>query len=330
MGNLERTKHYTTESEQICSNLIKWIPADSLLIEPFVGEGDLLSLFPEGNWEKYDIEDKGNNIIQDTLLFPPDYKNKWVITNPPYLAKNKASDKKIFSKYNTDDLYKASLLTLLEAAGGIIIIPTNFFTDERSQEIRVKFMNTFDIKEINIFTRPVFATTTYSVCSFAFIRKEKVEPQKQKIKINIKPEEKEISVELDPLYGYRVAGKCFSELERADLAFGRLIGCDSADYITNIKLYAIDSREKRIRLEYDETPHCGKNTDRTLATLTCKVPLTKENELKLIECFNSELENFRQEYSDLPLTNYRDYNRKRIGFTFVYQLLTKIYEEVIL
>ena len=32
------------------------------LIEPFVGNGDLLSLFPNHNWEKFDIELKPNSI----------------------------------------------------------------------------------------------------------------------------------------------------------------------------------------------------------------------------------------------------------------------------
>jgi tRNA1(Val) A37 N6-methylase TrmN6 len=32
-------------------------------------------------------------ITKDTLLNPPDYKNKIVVTNPPYLAKNSVSRK---------------------------------------------------------------------------------------------------------------------------------------------------------------------------------------------------------------------------------------------
>ena len=47
-----------------------------------------------------------------------------------------------------------------------------------------------------------------------------------------------------------------------------------------------------------------------------------------IKEFNTQLENFRKQYCDLSMTNYRDYNRKRIGFTFSYQLLSKIYKEI--
>lgn len=95
--DLEKTKHYTTKAGKICSNLIHYIPNEAKLIEPFVGGGDLLFLFPNHEWEKYDIEDVGDNIVQDTLKNPPSYCNKWVITNPPYLAKNKAADKSLFN-----------------------------------------------------------------------------------------------------------------------------------------------------------------------------------------------------------------------------------------
>ena len=183
MADIDRTRHYTTKAEEICSNLIEYIPVNAQLIEPFVGDGDLLPLFPNHNWELYDFDDKGNNIIQDTLKIPPDYKNKWVITNPPYLAKNKANDKSIFNQYNTDDLYKATLISILDCAGGILIIPTNFLTDERTGTIRTKFLNQFEILELNVFTKPVFESTTYSVCSFAFKRKDTKMPQTFQVNI---------------------------------------------------------------------------------------------------------------------------------------------------
>lgn len=74
-------------------------------------------MFPNHSWETYDIQDNLGATAQDTLLNPPDYKNKWVITNPPYLTKNKAKDKTIFNKYDVDDLYKATLKSILNCDG---------------------------------------------------------------------------------------------------------------------------------------------------------------------------------------------------------------------
>jgi hypothetical protein len=209
----------------------------------------LLTLFPEHSWEMYDIDNKVNQINRDTLLDAPSYKGKWVITNPPYLAKNKAQDKTIFAKYDTDDLYKASLLSILECEGGILIIPTNFFTDERTSNIRSKFLNQFNILEVNIFTEPVFETTTYSICSFAFQKKENNE-EKQTFTVNVS-NKGTTSITLYPKNGYRLAGEFYDTLSSTNIMFGRLIGSTSNDYITNIKLYALDTRNERIRVEFE-------------------------------------------------------------------------------
>ena len=244
------------------------------------------------------------------------------------MARNKATDKTLFNKYRLDDLYKISMKTILEAEGGILIIPTNFFTDEKSIEIRQQFLSVFQILQLNIFTKPVFETTTYSVCSFAFKRNKN---NKQQINVNIEPEGITTTIELNSEYNYRLAGEFYSSLESVPIKFGRLMETENPnEYTTHIKLYAIDTRTDPIRVEYDEIPFHGKNTDRTYATLTCKYPLTKEQEIILIEEFNSRLKTFRDKYYNLSMTNYRDYNRKRIGFTFAYQLMSLIYEEKII
>lgn len=321
--DLSKTTHYTTQANYICSNLLKYVPQNVILVEPFVGEGDLIKLFPFHKWETYDVVDKGFNTIQDTLKSPPDYKGKWVITNPPYLAKNKATDKSIFSLYDTDDLYKASLLSFLDCAGGILIIPTNFFTDERSGRVRKKFLDIFQILEANVFTRPAFTSTTYSVSSFSFQRRTECEAQR--FNVNIQPNNKTVQVQLSPQYDYRLAGEYYAQINQINNMFGRAIKGQQIDgFITNLNLYALDSREKRIRIEYDSNHYYGKQSDRTMATLTCKRKLTDIEQKWLVEAFNKELETFRQTYADLPMTNYRDFNRKRIGFDFVYQMLTHL------
>lgn len=54
------------------------------IIEPFAGQGDLIKWCGE-DVEAYDIDPKAPQIIKrDTLLFPPDYQGKFVITNLPH------------------------------------------------------------------------------------------------------------------------------------------------------------------------------------------------------------------------------------------------------
>ena len=80
----------------------------------------------------YDIDPTKDNIIKkDTLLNIEDYTDKFIITNPPYLARNKTKNKEIYDKYDENDLYKCFIKQIINktniALGGILIIPLNFF-----------------------------------------------------------------------------------------------------------------------------------------------------------------------------------------------------------
>lgn len=329
MSDLNRTQHYTTNASYITNGLLDIIPPNAILIEPFCGEGDLVALFSRHKWEKYDIEPKTpDTILRDTLLSPPNYQGKWIITNPPFLAKNKAKDKLLFTQFPYDDLYKIALSTIMDCEGGIIIIPTNFFADERSGAIRSLFLNQFRVIKINVFTRPVFTSTTYSICCFAFRRKNNIAEQ-QTFSITVEPIHETFSMSIEPQYDYRFAGDYYNDIERVEPVFGRLTTETTADYITSIRLYAIDTRENPIHMEYDEESFYGKSTDRTYATLTSKLPLNEEQQKRLIDLFNDEMTHFRALYHDLPLTNYRDFGRKRIGFDFAYRLASKLVKQIV-
>lgn len=326
MGDLQKTIHYTTESETICGNLINYIPAKAQLIEPFVGGEDLVQLFPNHIWETYDIDPSTNaQYYQDTLITPPNYKGKWVITNPPFLAKNKASNKIIFDTYGVDDLYKAFLLSILDCEGGIVIVPTNFLSDERTADVRTKFFNRFEILELNIFTVPVFKTTTYSVCSFAFKRAQL--ENKRTTKCNIIPANNSYNIELYECHNYRLGGDIVSQIENYKNYFGRLTATTPSNkFITNIKLYGLDTRTERIHVSFED-PYIGKNTDRIYATFVCDMEISEDQQKKMVDLFNKKFEEFRSNTCDLALTNYRDYNRKRVGFEFAYKFLSMIYDE---
>lgn len=124
-----------------------------------------------------------------------------------------------------------------------------------------------------------------------------------------------------------MAGKFFEEVDKEQSIYGRLTE-NTTDYITKMKLYALDTRTEKIRIEYDETPYVGKVSDRTYLTFTTKKDLTDEQQKQLIDEFNRRLNKEREKYHNLILTNYRDWNRKRIGFTFAYKLLSMITREL--
>ena len=205
---------YTTNYDYILSNMS--IPSSCKhIIEPFVGGGDLLEFVKNKEdyvIETYDIDPKYEGAIKrDTLETPPSYKDKFVLTNPPYLARNKNPNKVLYDKYKCNDLYKCFITSLIEdtSNGGILIIPLNFISSIRKADImlRRKFLQTYDIKTMNIFEERVFDDTSYTVCSVLFQKKlEDSEP----IQIHIYPSKKMMEVEFTKSNNYTIGGEIYT------------------------------------------------------------------------------------------------------------------------
>ena len=146
-----------------------------VIIEPFCGNGDLLNFIDINKYiiECYDIEPKKDFIIQqNTMKNPPNYNGKFLLTNPPYLARNKCNQKELFDKYDVNDLYKCHIKEIIinNPNGGILIIPLNFWSSIRKNDIELRkdFLEKFNIIQLNIFEEQVFNDTTYTICSFQF------------------------------------------------------------------------------------------------------------------------------------------------------------------
>ena len=132
---------YTKRSKYIIGNLLEDLDKNLIVVEPFCGEGDLLIF--DNEYEIYDIDPKIEGCEKrDTLSNKPDYKNRLVVTNPPFLARNKNKDKSLYNLYEVSDLYKAAIKSILDCSGGILIIPLNFFCDE-DNKIRDLFFSKF-------------------------------------------------------------------------------------------------------------------------------------------------------------------------------------------
>lgn len=348
----ELGQFYTKNSDYILKGLN--LRREARIVEPFVGEGDLLtwiSMFEPSSIEVYDIDPRVDAIRQDTLLNPPNYKGRYVVTNPPYLAKNKNKNKTIYEKYKVGDLYKAFLKTLVEgeAEGGVVIVPLNFLCD-RDNDIRSLFFEKYKITKMNIFEEQVFADTSYTVCSFSFEKGRHT----QSFVADVYPSGDQIEIDIKPEYGYRIGGELYNDIE-SEYKFGRLTldhkkfpepipessliynkklpkKINSEDFsplfITPLYIYAIDSgsQEGRIRLKLDEDPFYGKDTDRAFATVTSNQPISNPEEV--VRKFNTLLESRREQYRSLFLTNYRNstkqYARKRISFGLVFNFLKEV------
>jgi len=318
---------YTKRAEYIVENLLKIYPIGSIIIDPFAGENDLLNLV--SNKHKiigYDIQPKKYNIIKnDSLLNPISYNNKWIITNPPYLARNKNKDKIIYDKYQVNDLYKASMKAINGCNGGIVIVPLNFLCN-KDNDFRKWFLSQNEIKRINIFEEQVFDDTAYTVCSFSFIKKENTS---QFINVVFYPSGQKERFFIDYKNGYKIGSDFYNLIEnKSNIKVSRLLLNETSN--SNIFLKAIDTGSKNgiIKLEINKNYYYGKQTDRAFATIKFSKKISIKNQALICKSFNNILNKYRKKYHSLFLTNYRNSTkhlaRKRISFNTAYSLVGHI------
>jgi len=318
------------------------IPADvDTIIEPFCGKGDLLGFIDEErglSLECYDIEPQCEIATQrDTLRDPPHYEGKFVLTNPPYLARNKSADKVIFDRYHTNDLYKCFLLSIIKdnPHGGIIIIPLNFISSTRKGdiELRERFLNVFDIRQINIFEEQVFDDTTSTICAIQFETRKDT----PNIKIDIYPSQKHIETKLTKDNNFMIGGGIYKLPESTIYTISRLTRLTKDDPHTNILVKCIDDNSNnQIGLSIVDNEHIyvdktANLSARTYATLQIDPHISEDKQRELVKRFTFYLSAKRKKYQSLFLCNYReskDIARKRISFGLVYSICGYLLDQI--
>ncbi|MCK4967683.1 MAG: hypothetical protein KAS12_01395 [Candidatus Aenigmarchaeota archaeon] len=322
---------YTTNYAYILQNL-SIPPNTQTIIEPFVGQGDLLKFAGDDKvFECYDIDPKIENAtIRDTLIDPPDYCGKFVLTNPPYLARNKSNDKKIFDKYDQNDLFKCFISELISNVcdGGIIIIPLNFWSSIRKTdiELRQRFLTVYEVMTLNIFEEKVFNDTSYTVCSFRF---QKANGGEIVPECFIYPGGKKIEFNLTEENHFMVGGEIYSLPQSKAIKVERLTRLNiKSQNKTHILAKCIDDTEPiNLRIVSDKEvfiDRTEKLSARSYATLVITPKISKEKEETLVAEFNTFLDEKRKKYNSLFLSNYRESTitaRKRISFGLIFKIV---------
>jgi hypothetical protein len=336
MSKKQLGQFYTTNYFHILSNM-SIPPVVNHIIEPFVGNGDLLRFInsTDNNYviETYDIDPKHENaVMRDTLIDPPDYTGKFVLTNPPYLARNKNVDKKLYDKYGCNDLYKCFLISLIEnvCQGGIIIIPVNFISSIRKTdiELRMRFLDKYYIHTLNIFEERVFDDTSYAVCSLYFLQKNMTESGKEEpIKIHVYPSRKTMNIKLSLDNNYIIGGEIYNLPQNPAHIISRATRI-AKENITNIMLKCIDDsvdnqlgfrmvKNADVERYIDSSPNLSA---RSYAILCINKKMSLDEQERLCGDMNGYLGTHRYKYNSLFLTNYRENNRKRISFDLAFSI----------
>jgi hypothetical protein len=326
LTKLNLGQFYTTQAHDI----IKFdIPDHSKYIEPFAGQKHLTNFIlhqhPQADVEMYDVSPGSSDIIkQDTLLHPPSYKNKYIITNPPYRARNKCVDKTIFDKYGHNDLYKCFIQQIINdpCLGFIIIIPSNFWISERDIKLRKQLCEVYHIEAIRVYEYPTFDDTDISVS----VVKAK-QGHNSITEIYLHKSIDEVSYNSINLisnnYSYR---SNFIKRISTEYTITRWTSKNKNNPgRTNIKIKCISGSDP-IRAEYvgdgllyiDETTNLSA---RTYLTLVIQPVLHQDIQKHVVQRFNYIIE------SEDHGTYYREKNRRRITFTDVFGIISRILSE---
>jgi hypothetical protein len=346
MSKKEKGQFYTVASAYILDGFTGPPPGARCILEPFAGKGDLLtwvsplSTLPV---EAYDIDPKRNDILKrDTLLEPPNYENAWVLTNPPYLARNKTDKKQVFDTYDTNDLYKCFLMSLVQqkpCAGGILIIPAGFFLSPRPLDVRCRaaFMSRYQILQVRYFEETVFPDTTTTVVAIQFVLSHE-EKAEQSVEWIILPSKEKRRFTMSAANNWIIGGDIYNLSVPVGVKVRRHVegqALKKEEQMLSLTLNALDSgtQDGRICLEYKEGyVYPAKDTSRTYATL-CLMgkSLSAEQQKRLSSEFNSFLEQKRVDTWSLFLPQYREskeYARKRIPFDLAYRIVLHLIERL--
>lgn len=355
---------FTTNTSHILEGLEQYVFGKDV-IDCFAGAGDLLKWAVVNNAKSirgYDIDDKyiDNKVVFFNNSLENPVKGDFILTNPPYLYQNKLKDNGILRYSKHTDLYQLSLEKIMNSNEGIAIVPINFLSAENSKYIRDIFLDKFEIVKVNYFTEQVFDDTTYNVISFYYKKKRKCKDNMM-INFMIYPQKKYKQIQLFKKYHWQIGGEFLNDinkysnqlkitrLEENDLKNGEFVinvaynhldtkrqfKVDKSTY-TKVKnnivlLKAIDTGTTAGKIRLEDVRQYGYDglvsikTSRNQINLIFPQTVSIEEQQQLIHLFNEELENKRNKYNSLFMTNYRDKDRKRISFNFAYNFINYLY-----
>jgi hypothetical protein len=322
---------YTVRSTYILEGVPR-PPEGVRIVEPFAGQGDILEWIG-GDVESYDIEPKHPRVVQrDTLLDPPEYRGKWVITNPPYLARNHAEDKTVFDRYGMNDLYKCAILSIIGCLGGTLIIPVGFFLSPRDMDFRCRdaLLSKYTLTQVKYFEEDVFPDTPTTVVVVSFMSSE-TPMTEQTVEWIQRPTGERKTFTLRRSENWIIGGDVYTLPVVEGVAVRRHVEgtpLKEGESLTGLTLTALDSGKEggRIKLVYDPTyVYPAKDTSRAYLTVCIQgKTLTPDEQQQLAGRFNELVEAKRLDTWSLFLPAYREskeYARKRIPFDLAYRIM---------
>jgi len=308
---------YSANADQLLFGFAK-PPINCSIIEPFSGKGDLIRWVNRDDAIEYDIEPRRDQTTcRDTLRNPPSYSGKYIVTHPPFLARNKSTDKSLYDTFGLNDLFKIFITQICNdpPIGGVLILPVNFWSSSRDPdvELRKEFLSIFRVLKVNIFEEAVFQDTSCAVSSVQFTH----DTPTINISFRFFPDDEERVFLFSPSNHYTIGWDIISIM---DHKYGHVVTravVKGKKPNTQLMFRALDN----ISLEWTDKPYYGKKTSRTFASLNIEPQITKKRQKELLKQFNEFVSLNRAKYKSLWLSNYREGARKRMGFEMCYSIV---------
>lgn len=289
--------------------------------DPFAGGGDLLKAANDIlNFKEIkglDIDASLEWETNDSLMNIPHIDNAIIITNPPYIAKQSASRKKIdlsqyFSLSSYDDVYLIALDKMLEAQKQVVaIIPESFINSSYRQKSK--------IHSITILEENPFEDTENPVCVVCFDGKEKNYNQ-----IKVYKNDKLVN-NLQNIFDIRIEPS-----NSIKITFNTLEGW--------LGLRAIDSTDDKTFINFDykenfdyDWEHNIKVSSRHLSLIQIDVPCGKRDDF--IKRCNEIIQQIRIDSSDILLTPFKGntksgVRRRRLDFRLARAIMEIAFEDI--
>jgi hypothetical protein len=249
-----------------------------------------------------------------------------MVSNPPYLARNKAKGQyaPIYDKFKQSDLYKCHLAGL-NCNEGIVILPSNFLSESNSSA-RKMFFSRFSILQAEYWTEQVFPEATTGIVIFHY--KWEKNPI-QHFPLTMLPEEKKIDVVLKPEYGYLFGAEFFQRISQYPKTVTVEKGTKGIPPNTRLVLSLLDKNKipQGLSINTGDPILSTKTAFTTYQLVVHGVTLSQEEEEKIVSSFNSLMGHYRKKYSGLFLTNYMGANQKILPVSYCYRLINYIVNE---
>lgn len=289
--------------------------------DPYAGGGDLLRASRDILGFKkvigLDIDSSLKWEINDSLLKIPHIDDAVIITNPPYIAKQSASRKKIdlsmyFSSSIYDDVYLIALDRMLEAEEYVVaIIPESFINSSYKQKNK--------IDSITILEENPFEDTENPVCVVCF---DSIIKRYSKIKIY--KNDKYIN-DLDSIQKLRIEPD-----NSVKITFNTLDGW--------LGLRAIDSTDDKTFINFDFRENFDydwetniKVSSRHLSLIDIDIKIEQRKEF--IDRCNAIIRQIRNDSADILLTPFKGntkkgMRRRRLDFRLARAIMEKTFYEM--